>query len=250
MSDDNIIDFGLEKITREVAGAEITMVTEDGISDLGKTLGDIIPPNAIKIGILEAMERAKAYDNMDKLRTKRLVENGFNPYLCYNLVCEENDDRICERGDGCHSCLFQMPTPPPNSLDYTANEKEAGVRYMPSHREALQMLVDNNLLKDEVFERMIETKFYRDDCKASTQYDRENVKIKEVTFGQLRGAIKHALHELYCDHTTISGGFDFSPSCPDFDLSEEGDQEVFSRNLCLTVEKVMGIYPNIKLLDR
>jgi len=248
---DNIINLKLAqltKFTKEIFNAPIGLATEDNIELIGKSLSDIMTHDTFQNAMLEALERAKCYDALDNLISEKLIKKGFNPYLCYNLVCACNENSICNIKDNCHSCLFHMPTEPPNPLDYTTNEIEAGVRYMPSHKEALQMLVDNDLLKDEVFENMIETKFYKYECKAKTPYDRDQVKIDSVTFGQLRGIIKHALNELYCDHTTIVGGFNFSPSCPDFDLSNEDDQEIFCKNLCITIEKIMGIYPNIRQL--
>ena len=57
---------------------------------------------------------------------------------CYNEVCKScrcvigRDYPSCTKGLSAFNCLYQMVTPPPNSLDYDG--------YMPTHQEAINKL--------------------------------------------------------------------------------------------------------------
>lgn len=54
-----------------------------------------------------------------------------------------------------------------------------------------------------------------------------------------------------CDLPKIDlliGGYEFPPIDSNFDFTNEEDREIFARNICLGIEKVMGIYPNIHRL--
>lgn len=222
---------------------EVYRLTKEVQEQLGE---DFAPKSTLEKGIQEAFERNQMKLQVMERKSEDLKEKGQNPYPCFNTVCSENvhETNTCGMGVLCHDCLFQMTSGPPNSLDYTANEGEK----MPSHQEALDLLVEYGLLKDESWERKIEEIYLREEKKPATQYDRGLQEINGVTMDHLRVCILQILEEFYTTHKTLIGGYEFSPSCPDLDLSDEGDREILVRNICLNLEKVMGIYPNIKIV--
>ena len=89
----------------------------------------------------EIRERVAMYELLEEREEKELQEkHGIDPKVCYNHVCENNEDGVCDCTPGRPSgCLYRMTDLPPNSLDYD--------EYMPSHQEALDRLEANGLLK-------------------------------------------------------------------------------------------------------
>lgn len=219
------------------------------VHKLTKTVQDQLgenfaPESSIKQGIEDAMDRNTMRLKIFERKAQEAMNKDENPYPCHNMVCPENvyETHTCKKGLLCYDCLFQMTNSPPNSINYSMNEK------MPSHQEALDLLVENGLLKDESWENQIETIYFRDQKKPLTQYDRGQVEIKNVTMNQFRGIILNFLEEFFNDHKSIIGGYEFGPIAPDWDFTQEEDREIFAKNICLGIEKVMGIYPNIRKL--
>lgn len=166
---------------------------------------------------------------IEQSRQSFLETGEANP--CFNLVCphcvSELNGRtnFCEREVNSHDCLFNMLTPPPNSLNY--NE------YMPSHQEALDRLESNNLLSGQRAEYALENVKYN---KAATQEDRWNTEVKGITLHQAELAFIASL-ESYCKFILEEDGVD---------ITDHMSISVVSRNACIELEKAMGIFPNIK----
>lgn len=175
--------------------------------------------------IQEAKERAAMYKMLEKKREKELQEkHGIDPKVCYNYVCRSNRGGTCDCAFGRPvGCIFRMTDLPPNSLDYD--------EYMPSHKEALDRLEANGLLKGE-------RQRYLEECaqygKAATQVERGQYVINGVTMNQFRQALTNCLKRLR--------GM-ISP----FDIEDDGDVGLLANNVTVEMEKVLGIYPNIKL---
>ncbi len=213
MSDDKIIDFnkksyekGKEEILNRVS--EVTGLTEEN-SNISEAFD-------------EALERAEVYKAHDRFKEKELSEKyGVLPSQCYNGVCEYNSEGVCTDKSPAVGCIFRMVTSPPNSLSY--NE------YMPSHREALDMLEEHGLLKGDREEYLKVNKYYD---KAESQFERSQTEIKGIKMVQVEACIKEVLMD-----NTFEG----------LSLLDEGDVDVLAKNILLEVEKAMGIYPNIKL---
>jgi len=224
-----------------IENLQVHRLTKEVLLQLGE---DFASESSIKQGIEDAMDRNSVRLEIFKRKSQEKITKGENPYPCHNTVCPENiyETNSCKKGLICWDCLFQMLDSPPNSLNYSMNEK------MPSHKEALDLLVESHLLKDESWERQIETIYFREQKKPLTQYERGQEEIKGVTMDQFRGIILNFLEEFFCDHKSIIGGYDFGPIAPDWDFTQGEDREIFARNICLGIEKVMGIYPNIRSL--
>lgn len=216
----------------------LTKTVQDQLGD------DFAPESSIKQGIEEAFERNAMRLQIMENKSKDLISKGKNPYPCFNSVCSKNiqESDSCGKGVICHDCLFQMTSAPPNSLNYSMNDK------FPSHQEALDLLVEAGLLKDESWEHQIEHIYFRNQKKPTTQYDRDQVEIKGITMSHLRGIILNFLEEFFNEHKSIIGGYEFPPIAKDFDFTDECDREIFVQNICIGIEKVMGIYPNIRSL--
>jgi hypothetical protein len=225
----NIEDLQVHKLTK---------VVHDQLGD------DFAPKDSIKQGIEDAIERNALRTEMFIQKANDQIEKGKEPYPCFNSVCFSNnqEENSCKKNIICYDCLFQMTSPPPNSINYSMNEK------IPSHQEALDLLVENGLLKDESWEHQIEHIYFRNQKKPKTQYERGQVEIKGVTMDHLRVVILNFLEEFFNDYKTIIGNYEFPPIAKDFDFTDEGDREIFARNICTGIEKVMGIYPNIRSL--
>jgi hypothetical protein len=225
----------------DIENLQVYRLTKEVQSQLGE---DFAPESSIKQGIEDAMDRNSIRLKLFERKSQEQKNKGKNPYPCHNMVCPENihETSTCKKGLICWDCLFQMLSSPPNSINYSANEK------MPSHQEALDLLVENGLLKDDSWEHHLEHIYFREQKKPLTQYERGQEEIKGVTMDQFRGLILNFLEEFFCDHKSIIGGYDFGPIAPDWDFTQEEDREIFARNVCLGIEKVMGIYPNIRSL--
>jgi hypothetical protein len=225
----------------DIENLQVYRLTKEVQSQLGE---DFAPKSSIKQGIEDAMDRNGIRLKLFERKSQEQKNKGKNLYPCHNTVCPENihETNSCKKGLICWDCLFQMLSSPPNSIDYSVNEK------MPSHQEALDLLVENGLLKDDSWEHHLEHIYFREQKKPLTQYERGQEEIKGVTMDQFRGIILNFLEEFFCDHKLIIGGYDFGPIAPDWDFTQEEDREIFARNVCLGIEKVMGIYPNIRSL--
>lgn len=230
-------------MTNNIENFEVCRLTKTVQEQLGE---DFAPENSIKQGIEEAFERNEWRVRIFERKAQERIKNNQEPFPCFNTVCPQNDNdkNSCSKNLLCYDCLFQMTSFPPSSLDYTANKDEK----MPSHQEALDLLVEAGLLKDESWEHQIETIYFRDQKKPKTQYERGQVEIQRITMDHLRGIILNFLEEFYNDHESIVGKYKFPPIAKDFDFTDECDREIFAQNICIGIEKVMGIYPNIQKL--
>jgi hypothetical protein len=169
----------------------------------------------INDAINEAIERSKLYDILEKREEKRLEEIGVTKTQCFNAVCKDNICADCnEDGGSAVGCMYRMVQPPPNSLNYKD--------YMPTHLEALDMLEKHNLLKGDRQEYIEANSRYG---KPNTQNERLNTEIKEINF--------HILKQCYYNALKTS------------QYEDTEDWEVLIQNLCVEIEKSMGIYPNI-----
>jgi len=227
---------------KKIENLTIHKLTNNIYATLGE---DFAPKESIQKGLEEAMERNQIRTELFFRKAQSALIQKGNPFPCFNMVCPENihDTNSCKKELICWDCLFQMLDPPPNSINYSINNEK-----MPSHQEALDLLVSHNLLKDETWERELETIYFRDKKKPKTQYDRGQEEIKGVTMDQFRGIILNFLEEFFNEHTTIVGEYQFPPIAEDFDFKDEEDREIFAQNICVGIEKVMGIFPNIKPL--
>lgn len=189
-----------------------------GENDLCKAFNDAIHRNQMRMEL-----------SIEQSRQSFLETGEANP--CFNLACphcvSELNGRtnFCEREVNSHDCLFNMLTPPPNSLNY--NE------YMPSHQEALDRLESNNLLSGQRAEYALENVKYN---KAATREDRWNTEVKGITLHQAELAFREALSS-YCKFILEEDGVD---------ITDHMSISVVSRNACIELEKAMGIFPNIK----
>jgi len=208
MSDDNrrdILDFEREKIVkqvREVVGAEL----ED---------------DEIEKGLDDAQARAELYKMYDLKMQKELWEvYGIEPRRCCNIVCSNNQDSYCYDEDMMPvSCLYRMTDPPPNEIGYDG--------YVPTYREALEMLEHHDLLYGEKH-RYIEA--MKDYGKAKGQEGRWATEISGIDFNILQECITKVLQgDIYAESDPLN----------------EVSIDVHATNICLEVEKAMGIYPNI-----
>ena len=189
--------------------------------------------------IVEALEEAKErntiYQRWEDANAEKLIKKGKEPYPCCNMVCKEykqfefskvksNGEYVfsgrsdyCNSGDS-HRCMFQMSSHPPNSLDYD--------EYMPSHIEALDMLEKHGLLKGD------RATYQEANCKydkAKSQKERNQTEISGITFAQIYDCILEIVSNI-----------------PEF-FNPDMDEIALCQNMCVEIEKAMGIYPNIKL---
>jgi hypothetical protein len=230
-------------MTENIENLEICRLTKVVQEQLGE---DFASEDSIKKGIEEAFERNNWRLQIFERKAQEKISKKQEPFPCFNSVCPKNNNEqnSCAKNLLCYDCLFQMTSFPPSSLKYTANENEK----MPSHQEALNLLVEAGLLKDESWENQIETIYFRNQKKPKTQYERGQIEIKGITMDQFRGIILNFLEEFFNDHKSIIGGYEFPPIAKDFDFTNEDDREIFAQNICMGIEKVMGIYPNIQSL--
>lgn len=154
-----------------IENLEVHKLTKTVQDQLGE---DFAPKDSIKQGIYEAMDRNAARVRIMQAKAAKRKEQGKNPFPCFNVVCKSHIEEInsCKKAFMCYDCLFQMTSAPPNSLNYTANKDEK----MPSHQEALDLLVENNLLKDESWEHQLENKYHKE--KKNQQPSMNVVKLK------------------------------------------------------------------------
>lgn len=123
---DNIVDFNKEKLLKQIS--EYTGFDKKN-SDIESALEG-------------AIKRANLYESYDVVKEGELKKRGINPLECHNEVCNHNIDMVCNNQHGKPvSCMYRMITEPPLEMEY----KE----YMPSHQEALDILVENGLLDGE-----------------------------------------------------------------------------------------------------
>lgn len=177
----------------------------------------------------DADERARIYNFEIIQAEKELIIKGIQPRVCYNGVCDKNNHSDECQNAHCRpiSCMHRMTSIPPNRLDYR--------EYMPSHREALDVLEKNELLKGDREEYLEDSIYYN---KARNSDERHNTEIKGIDFNMLTK----------CVMTSLSNCVDFIKGEDGVDLTDYINPETFSRNVCCEVEKAMGIYPNIKLI--
>ena len=115
------------------------------LSDIEKQTGLNEDNSNIAKALISALENAQMI-NMHLMDISfQRFQNGEEPYVCHNAVCEEHRSEperydYCNLGHQCWDCPFQMLDYPPSSLDY-----EEGT--MPSHQQALDILVEYGLLK-------------------------------------------------------------------------------------------------------
>ena len=188
-------------------------------------------PEEISQGIKDAIERNKLYSLMNDRRAKVYYEKyGIHPATCRNSVCSDCHSQCCTSKSSPIGCLFRMTGSPPNDLNYDEE-------YLPTHKEALDMLEKHGLLKGERQEYLeASARFGR----AQTGKERNETEVKGITMSQIDFCVKEALDtyiegcsKYFDDHTDYSGI----------------DTGVVARNATINVEKAMGIYPNIRGLD-
>jgi predicted adenine nucleotide alpha hydrolase (AANH) superfamily ATPase len=146
--------------------------------------------------------------------------------------CCPNEHKCTENNHHPVDCPFRMISHPPNIMDYD--------EYIPSHREALDMLEKNGLLKGDREEYLKANLYYG---KAKNYEERDKTEVKGITMAQAREAIKTAINESF--QYLVSEG----------ELSQEIVDnfivpEVIASNATCELEKAMGIYPNIKIHKR
>lgn len=216
MNENKVIDLETTKKAKELYGflpTDIKInVSEQGLS---KAFNDA----AVRHGM---------YDIVDDMREKQLQnENNIDPKICMNEPCEHNNSGQC-KSPFCKpvSCMYRMITHPPLSMDYDG--------YMPSHKEALNMLEKNNLLHGKRQDYLEASIYYG---KAESQGERECAEITGITMFQAKECVKTAIK----DHLY------YMVECGEMSKEdyENIDIEVISRNATLEIEKAMGIYPNI-----
>ncbi len=171
----------------------------------------------------DCIERNKLYRAHDRFQEKQLLEKhniGINE--CHNMACKDNEEsNNCGKGDAV-GCIFRMTASPPNSLNYE--------EYMPSHREALDMLEKHGLLNGDRKRYEEANALYN---RAHNNKERNNTKIENITIAQLRDCIFTILKDSIYD---------------DFSLLSGEDVGILSNNITLEVEKAMGVYPNIRII--
>lgn len=219
----NIIDLDKERILRVIDS---------------QTNGEINKYNSnVSQALEDCIQRNKIYDSWEKAKYNKLLEQGTEPCPCFNNVCinhsskaeeiDDNRNNYCLDGFRCHGCLYQMLDYPPNSLNYND--------YMPTHKEALDMLELHELLKGEREE------YKQANCsygKAKSRSERNSTEIKGIDFNILYETIE----------TTIQDLIDNQFVKDEERIGLEQYKDVIARNAGIEVEKAMGIYPNITLV--
>lgn len=218
----DIIDFQTEKIIKAVE--EQSDITEDNSN------------------LREAIQEARERNDILVQHLKNVAENnkkqGLEPNPCFNSVCEKHKSIFGERTHYCedeyfsHGCLFRMLESPPNSLNYSG--------YMPTHKEALDMLEKNGLLKGDKSEYQDIFEEYK---KCKTQEERKNVVLDGVTIHQAGKALDNVLDGIII--------FFKNNNQKEVLPSEifENEKDLIVRNFQIELEKVLGVYPNIIPLE-
>jgi len=203
----NVYDLYEEQLKKQVTEAT-------GLDDTNSNLTE---------GIREAMHRAVLYDEHDRFKEIEYYEKyGIESRMCKNNVCSDNNGGECKNDDRPVGCLYRMVDNPPNSLCYD--------EYMPSHREALDMLEYHGLLKGEREEYKKANSKYD---KARSREERHSTEIKGIDFNML-------IEVLY---NVLSGEYYRAETDPMNDVPVEAHVQ----NICVEVEKAMGIYPNTRI---
>jgi len=208
----NVIDLNK---TRFEKALELTV---NEIESAVVMAGGPVEKELIRDALMESIERRQIQMLNKELAEKSLKETG-EAYPCRNLVCPNCVDNtvqpdgsqrtyFCLLNETCYDCLFQMLTSPPSTLNYDD--------YMPTHQEALDRLEKEGLLSGPRLKYQQDS-FYYD--KARHNEERWGTEIKGIDFNILRAAILKVLQS-----------------------------QVTATNICLEVEKAMGIFPNIKLV--
>ena len=187
-----------------------------------------VQPDEISFAIQEAIERNRMYQLMNNRKAKLYYEKyGIDPMMCENLVCSDCKNGYCDAGDSPIGCMYRMTSSPPNDLNYDEE-------YMPSHREALDMLEKHDLIKGSRQEYLEANAQFG---KAESCSERESTEVKGITMAHIGYCVKealetyiHSIKEHWNDNTDYSGI----------------DVDVVARNTNVNVEKAMGIYPNIR----
>jgi hypothetical protein len=220
MANNIITNLGMEILKKAIKKA--AGLTDDNIN-LTQALG-------------QSLERSVMYELHDIRKEKELEEQGIKPNQCYNAPCKYQVEKD-GWGDECSgkigrpvSCLYRMTSLPPNVLDYSD-------KYMPSHKEALDMLAEHGLVKDGREEYIKASIYYG---KAESRSERDNTEIKGITMAQARLAISDTIKQ-YLDYAVENSWI--TQEC-----REEIDEGVIASNCAVELEKVMGIFPNIRIL--
>ncbi len=215
--------------------SEVTNLNDERILRAVEDQTDLTRENS---NIVEALEEAKERSNMyqawEDAQANKLIKEGKEPYPCLNAVCghyvQVEDEHVADNGEVkysgrfnycgegmSHGCMFQMNSHPPNSLNYD--------EYMPTHVEALDMLEKNGLLKGSRKEYEEANVYYN---KANTD-DRHSTEIKGINFKHIYAIMEYIYKEM---------PYFFNP---------ESNGTALCQNICMEIEKAMGIYPNIRL---
>ena len=172
---------------------------------------------------------ASLYAAVENSRANDLQKKGLEPFPCDNAVCKDNGyeekrGSFCKKGASCHGCLFQMLDAPPNSLNYSG--------YMPTHQEALDMLENRGILSGEKERYKKESLHYQ---QAMPQGNRHNYEIKNIKMFHIRMAVEQTLKSFHDNEYA------------DIDFNDPDEWNLLSHDVCLEVEKAMGVYPNIHI---
>lgn len=191
-------------------------------------------------GIISALQdayiRSRQYEQCDINKSQERMSKGLEPNPCFNLVCQhcvESDENFrtnyCDLEYNCHSCSFQMLEEPPNSLNYGFDE-------MPTHKQALDILEHEGIIKGRTSEWVEECRKYAN-SKAPNNMLRRTTEIQGISMETLESCIVNAFLS-YIES-------EYVPKL-ESDILNEWGVRIASQS-CLEVEKAMGIYPNIKL---
>jgi len=102
-------------------------VTVDELSSILST-----DKSVVENALLEAIERNKIYNHIDRIQAEQEISEGLDPSSCYNEVCSENAEGHCSQhvNYNTQSCVYRMKEPPPSDPFHP----------YPSHAECVRIL--------------------------------------------------------------------------------------------------------------
>lgn len=192
--------------------------------------------DSLNSALEDAKYRSALINNCNKAREKRLnTEYGIKPMECLNEVCKYNKYDgycFCNNKDSLYlDCNFRLFQRNPNHLDYDVDP-------IPTWKEALDLLAKNGFIKEDC----------REECKkasinygkANNRNERDNTEVKGITFSQLRQAIEHSIDDFYSNES-------YDDKEEKASVEKHLYSDIIANNSAIEVEKIMGIFPNIKL---
>jgi len=230
----------MENENKKVKAFEVENISD--IKDALYNVGVDTTEDELSRAFDEAAERYKMVGECMRQREENLVNKyGVQPMECHNEVCPYckypyGKYCFCNSGEDRYlDCNCRLLAPNPNTWDYDEE-------YLPTWQECLDIIAKNGLIKEDTREECRQASLDYGKCK--TQKERGNTEIKGITMDQARAAIRHAIEEMI--KFKLDRDFKTQEEKDEFE-SHIIDPDVMASNATLEFEKIMGIYPNIKM---